>query len=60
MEIPDYVTDECIPVPKTRYDYLIEAEAMLDALYATGVDNWPGYGEAMEYLEGCKNEEKKV
>lgn len=60
MEIPDYVTGECIPVPKTRYDYLIEAEAMLDALYTTGVDNWPGYGGAMECLEECKNEEKKV
>ena len=33
---------------------------MLDALYTTGVDNWPGYGGAMEYLEECKNEEKKV
>jgi len=34
-----------------RIEELLEAEAKLQALEQAGVDNWDGYGYAMELLE---------
>ena len=48
MEILDKPT---VIITWTRYDALLRAEAELDALHAHGVDNWCGYGDAMDGLE---------
>lgn len=40
-----------VSIPDTRYQQLLEAEAMLQALEAAGVDNWPGYSDAQEMME---------
>lgn len=39
-----------------RYKELLDAEAMLDALKAAGVDNWGGYEDAMVLLEEANAE----
>ena len=46
--------EEMVEITKARHEELLEAEAKLDALRAHGVDNWDGYGDAMEYLEQCR------
>ena len=38
-------------IANERYLELLEAEKVLDALYAAGVDNWDGYDYAVEMLE---------
>ena len=40
--------EEMITISKERYDRLVEASRILDALDAAGVDNWEGYEFAME------------
>ena len=45
-----------IVVNKSAYEILLAKEAKLEALEAHGVDNWTGYGDAMEYLEELENE----
>jgi len=40
-----------IAIPRERYESLIKSEATLNALENAGVDNWSGYGFAMELLE---------
>lgn len=47
---------ETITVPKVVYDELSRDSEILGALKACGVDNWSGYGEAMEYLESTEDE----
>jgi hypothetical protein len=42
---------EMITIPKNEYETLLKSQAKLDALEGMGVDNWSGYGDAMEYLE---------
>lgn len=42
---------ETITVSKAEFDRLVKRDAWLGALEAAGVDNWPGYSEAREYLE---------
>lgn len=37
-----------VPVPKSRYEDLLRSEAMLEALRASGVDNWDGYDFAID------------
>jgi len=37
-------------ISNERYEALLEAEATLNALRAAGVDNWPGYEDAMQEL----------
>jgi hypothetical protein len=36
-----------VSLPKERYDQLVRAEDKLARLEAAGVDNWPGYSEAL-------------
>ncbi|MDW0361010.1 hypothetical protein Q8G38_16975 [Halomonas venusta] len=45
MKVPEQVT-----ISRKEYDRLLEAEAMLLALQAAGVDNWSGYSAAMDQL----------
>jgi hypothetical protein len=39
---------EMITITKKKYDSLMEDSLFLSKLYAAGVDNWGGYGEALE------------
>lgn len=39
-----------VTISRKEYDRLLAAEAKLQALEAAGVNNWSGYGDAMEYL----------
>ena len=48
---------EMITIEKGEYERLLKAEAMLDALECAGVDNWCGYGEAMEIYNGEDEDE---
>ncbi|WP_144984882.1 hypothetical protein [Halomonas sp. C22] len=41
---------EQVTISRKEYERLLEAEAMLLALQAAGVDNWSGYADAMEQL----------
>ena len=40
-----------ITIPRQRHNQLLEAERLLTALQAAGVDNWDGYEMALEFLE---------
>lgn len=42
---------ETITISREEYQYLLHRNAQLEALEAAGVDNWTGYGEAMEMLK---------
>lgn len=41
---------EYVVIPQARYESLLEGERVLSALEAGGVDNWSGYGFAMDML----------
>lgn len=41
---------ETVVITQERYDKLLKAEDMLNALHAAGVDNWEGFSEAYQYL----------
>ncbi len=41
---------QMISIPKKEYDRLIESQKLLRALQDGGVDNWEGYGFALELL----------
>jgi len=58
LELILCMEEECRIISKKRFDELIEAEAMLEALYAAGVDNWSGYDEAMNILDESSNVEE--
>ncbi len=45
-------------VPKEKYDELKKDAEMYYALRAAGVDNWDGYGYAMEILEEWAEEDE--
>jgi len=50
------MTTETVKVSIEQYANFLKAKAKLDALEAAGVDNWCGYGDAMEILdEMCGN-----
>lgn len=50
--------EEMIYISKERYEELLDAENLLDALQCAGVDNWEGYDYAMElYEEECEDDE---
>jgi hypothetical protein len=42
---------ETVTILKETYDELVKDQAILDALYASGVDNWEWYDDAMKSLE---------
>ena len=46
-----------ITISQEEYDRLISADNFLNCLEACGVDNWHGYGEAIEMLEEEENNE---
>lgn len=48
---------DVVIVPKYILEVLRSDQAKLNALEAAGVDNWPGYGEAMSALEDEEEEE---
>lgn len=41
-----------VTISEKRYKQLIESEKFLNCLEACGVDNWDGYGDAWEMMEG--------
>lgn len=47
---------EEINISKDRYEELLEAERMLDCLEGCGVDNWPGYDDAMKMFNQHEEE----
>jgi hypothetical protein len=48
-----------VTITKERYDGLLKCEAELTALENYGVDNWPGYGDAMSDLYGGDEEDEE-
>lgn len=42
------VVPETVTITVKEYEYLIGRDYCLDCLEAHGVDNWSGYGEAMD------------
>lgn len=42
--------EETVTISKAEYERLMAAELKLDYLEGYGVDNWSGYGDAMEAL----------
>jgi uncharacterized protein YggE len=40
--------DTYVTIKKSEYDRLIDANKMLDKLYAAGVDNWEGFEFALD------------
>lgn len=42
--------NERVTLTKERYEELLQAEKVLAALYATGVDNWERYNDALDIL----------
>jgi hypothetical protein len=50
--------DEFVTITKKEYEELKDADEMLTALYAAGVDNWEGYDYALEnYEENSKSKD---
>lgn len=49
--------EEMISISRERYEELSKAEKKLNMLECYGVDNWEGYGEAMEALSEEEGEE---
>jgi hypothetical protein len=43
-----------------EYNRLLDAEALLIALQSAGVDNWAGYGDAIEMAEEWKREADEI
>ena len=39
---------ETVTISRSVYERLKDCESKLNALYAAGVDNWEGYGEAFD------------
>lgn len=46
-----------VEISEERLKDLEDSEAMLLALEAQGVDNWPGYSNAIESLENEEDED---
>lgn len=44
--------DKNITITKKEYERLIDADLFLNCLKACGVDNWQGYGDAVDMMEG--------
>lgn len=40
--------EEQVTISKTYFDKLVRIEMQMTALESAGVDNWQGYGDAME------------
>ena len=46
------MTEETITITKKEYDSLVEDSEFLAALQEAGVDNWEGYCNAQEIIDG--------
>lgn len=46
-----------ITIPQERYEELLQAEEVLQALREAGVDNWIGYEDAMDILDEWNKED---
>lgn len=52
--------NDSVTISRSEYEELLEAEEMLFALQAAGVDNWEGYSHALEILaEGDEVEDEE-
>lgn len=45
------MAQETVTLDKDVYNDLVAAQKFLNALYAAGVDNWSGYGEAQDIMD---------
>lgn len=45
------MNNDTVTISMKEYKELTEASAILDALYAAGVDNWEWYGDALDAME---------
>lgn len=43
---------ESVTISKAEYEELLDDQKLLNALQACGVDNWDGYGFALDMLKG--------
>ena len=43
--------DEVVTISKNDYEELLDRDAFLSALEASGVDNWEGYANAVKIYE---------
>ncbi|CAH0528452.1 hypothetical protein CTH30272_02137 [Allocatenococcus thiocycli] len=50
---PEVQSETTITITTSEYDELMRKADLLDALYAAGVDNWDGYGEAMDMVSAA-------
>jgi hypothetical protein len=48
---------EMVSISKEEYEQLLEASKMFNALMNAGVDNWDGFGYALEELEELEEDE---
>lgn len=48
---------DTVTITKEEYESLKRDSVILQALYANGVDNWEGYGEALEDSDDETEEE---
>ena len=51
------MSEKTVTITEKRYYELLEDSRFLDALRATGVDNWSGYEYAQEMIEEWDKEE---
>lgn len=49
-------TELVVMIPLEVYEELMDSAAFLEALQATGVDNWDGYDEAVEFYNELQKE----
>lgn len=47
---------EMVTIPKGEYESLLSSSEFLSCLEACGVDNWCGYGDAIEMMEEEEDE----
>jgi hypothetical protein len=45
------MSNQTVTITEQEYKELLECQKILIALESAGVDNWEGYGDAMETLE---------
>ncbi|MCE5221884.1 MAG: hypothetical protein LLF98_11655 [Clostridium sp.] len=56
-EYPVIESKDGVNISKEEYESLLESDRKLDALECAGVDNWGGYGDAMDILRRESEEE---
>lgn len=45
--------EQLVEIPASEYADLLNAQEVLNCLYAAGVDSWEGYDEAIEMRDGA-------